>query len=140
MLMTLGYSRQVNRKTKEGSHHPDRDRQFRHINAQVLVCQAVCGPVISVATKKKELIGEYKNSSSGYRTAGCPDLVKTHDFADKNLGKVVPYGIYDVATNTGSVSLGSDHDTAEFAVSSVLYVVPRRSRSSNPFDPDHQCR
>jgi hypothetical protein len=119
MLLTLGYSRQVNRKTKEGSHHPDRDGQFQHINAQVLAVQAAGQPVISVDTKKKELIGEYKNGGSDYRAAGCPDPVKVHDFVDKNLGKVAPYGIYDVATNTGWVSLGIDHDTAEFAVNAV---------------------
>jgi hypothetical protein len=117
MLLTLGYSRQVNRKTKEGRHHPDRDGQ--HINAQVLAVQAAGQPVISVDTKKKELIGEYKNGGSDYRAAGCPDPVKVHDFVDKNLGKVAPYGIYDVATNTGWVSLGIDHDTAEFAVNAV---------------------
>jgi hypothetical protein len=119
MLMTLGYSRQVNRKTKEGSHHPDRDGQFQHINGQVLAVQAADQPVISVDTKKKELIGEYKNGGSDYRAAGCPDPVKVHDFVDKSLGKVAPYGIYDVATNTGWVSLGIDHDTAEFAVNAV---------------------
>ena len=119
MLMTLGYSRQVNRKTKEGSHHPDRDGQFQHINRQVTALQATGQPVISVDTKKKELIGEYKNGGSDYRAKGCPDLVKAHDFVDKTLGKVAPYGIYDVATNTGWVSLGIDHDTAEFAVNAV---------------------
>ena len=119
MLLTLGYSRQLNRKTKEGSHHPDRDGQFQHINSQVLAVQAADQSVISVDTKKKELIGEYKNGGSDYRAAGCPDPVKVHDFVDKNLGKVAPYGIYDVATNTGWVSLGIDHDTAEFAVNAV---------------------
>ena len=119
MLMTLGYSRQVNRKTKEGSRHPDRDAQFRHINDQVAALQEAGQPVISVDTKKKELIGEYKNGGSDYRPTGCPDQVKTHDFVDKELGKVAPYGIYDIATNTGWVSLGIDHDTAEFAVNAV---------------------
>jgi hypothetical protein len=119
MLITLGYSRQVNRKTKEGSHHPDRDGQFQPINRQVLAVQAAEQPVISVDTKKKELIGAYKNGGSDYRAAGCPDLVKVHDFVDKSLGKVAPYGIYDIATNTGWVSLGIDHDTAEFAVNAV---------------------
>jgi hypothetical protein len=119
MLVSLGYSRQVNRKTKEGSRHPDRDGQFQHINCQVLAFQAAGQPVISVDTKKKELIGEYKNGGSDYRAAGCPELVKTHDFADKTLGKVAPYGIYDVATNTGWVSLGIDHDTAAFAVNAL---------------------
>ena len=90
MLITLGYSRQVNRKTKEGSHHPDRDGQFQHINRQVMACQAAGQPVISVDTKKKELIGEYKNGGSDYRAAGCPDMVRVHDFVDKELGKVAP--------------------------------------------------
>jgi hypothetical protein len=119
LLGTLGYSRQVNRKTKEGSHHPDRDAQFSHINSRVMALQAAGQPVISVDTKKKELIGEYKNGGSDYRPKGCPDRVGTHDFADKELGKVAPYGIYDVTTNTGWVSLGIDHDTAEFAVNAV---------------------
>lgn len=119
MLTLLGYCRQVNRKTKEGSHHADRDGQFQHINRQVLALQAAGQPVISVDTKKKELIGDYKNGGSDYRAAGCPDAVNMHDFADKNLGKVAPYGIYDVASNTGWVSLGIDHDTAEFAVNAV---------------------
>jgi hypothetical protein len=119
LLGTLGYSRQVNRKTKEGSHHPDRDAQFNHINSRVMALQAAGQPVISVDTKKKELIGEYKNGGSDYRPKGCPDRVRTHDFADKALGKVAPYGIYDVTTNTGWVSLGIDHDTAEFAVNAV---------------------
>jgi hypothetical protein len=128
LLEALGYSRQVNRKTKEGSHHPDRDAQFKHINSQVLALQSAGQPVISVDTKKKELIGEYKNGGSDYRPTGCPQHVKVHDFADKELGKVAPYGIYDMATNTGWVSLGIDHDTAEFAVNAVrrwLQVVGR---------------
>jgi Rhodopirellula transposase DDE domain len=119
LLGTLGYSRQVNRKTKEGSHHPDRDAQFSHINSRVMALQAAGQPVISVDTKKKELIGEYKNGGSDYRPTGCPDRVGMHDFADKERGKVAPYGIYDVTTNTGWVSLGIDHDTAEFAVNAV---------------------
>jgi len=119
LLETLGYSRQVNRKTKEGSHHADRDAQFQHINSQVLACQAECQPVISVDTKKKELVGEYKNCGSDYRPEGCPDKVKVHDFVDPERGKVAPYGIYDVAANTGWVSLGIDHDTAQFAVNAI---------------------
>ena len=119
MLTVLGYSRQVNRKTKEGSHNPDRDGQFQHINRQVLAVQAAGQPVISVDTKKKELIGEYRNGGSDYRPAGCPDAVNMHDFADKTLGKVAPYGVYDLAANAGWVSLGIDHDTAAFAVNSI---------------------
>ncbi len=119
LLQSLGYSRQVNRKAKEGSHHADRDAQFQHINSQVLACQAKCQPVISVDTKKKELVGEYRNGGSDYRPVGCPDKVKVHDFVDPERGKVAPYGIYDVAANTGWVSLGIDHDTAEFAVNAI---------------------
>ena len=119
MLTTLGFTRYANRKTKEGSRHPDRDGQFQHINRQVLALQATGQPVISVDTKKKELIGDFKNGGSDYRAAGCPDLVRVHDFVDKELGKVAPYGIYDVATNAGWVSLGIDHDTAEFAVNAI---------------------
>ena len=119
MLETLGYSRQVNRKTKEGSRRPDRDAQFQHINRQVIALQAAGQPVISVDTKKKEPIGDYKNGCSDYRAAGCRDAVNVHDFVDKTLGKMAPYGIYVVATNTSWVSLGIDHDTAEVAVNAV---------------------
>ena len=119
LLINLGYTRYANRKTKEGSRHPDRDGQFQHINSQVLALQAAGQPVISVDTKKKELIGDFKNGGSDYRATGCPDLVRVHDFVDKELGKVAPYGIYDVATNVGWVSLGIDHDTAEFAVNAI---------------------
>jgi hypothetical protein len=111
MLTALGYSRQVNRKTKECSHHPDRDGQFQHINSQALALQADGQPVISVDTKKRELIGEYKNGGSDYRAAGNPDKVKVHDCIDKELGKVSPYGVYDLATNAGWISVGIDHDT-----------------------------
>ena len=119
MLVILGYSRQVNRKTKEGSHHADRDGQFQHINSQAIAFQAAGQPVISVDTKKKELVGNYKNGGSDYRATGCPDAVKVHDFVDKDLGKVAPYGIYDIAANAGWVSVGIDHDTAAFAVNSI---------------------
>jgi Rhodopirellula transposase DDE domain len=130
MLIALGYSRQVNRKTKEGSHHPDRDGQFQHINRQVIALQAAGQPVVSVDTKKKELVGEYKNGGSDYRATGCPDTVKVDDFADPALGKVAPYGIYDIATNTGWVSVGIDHDTAAFAVNALRrwYDVVGRDR------------
>jgi hypothetical protein len=119
LLQQLRYRRQVNRKTREGSHHPDRDAQFEHINQHVIAFQAAGEPVISVDTKKKELIGDYKNAGSDYRPEGCPDKVNTHDFVDKELGKAIPYGVYDVAANAGYVSVGIDHDTAEFAVNSI---------------------
>lgn len=119
LLERLDYRRQVNRKTKEGSHHPDRDAQFEHINEQVTAFQAAGQPVISVDTKKKELVGDYKNSGSDYRPEGRPDKVNVHDFVDKELGKAIPYGVYDIGANVGCVSVGIDHDTAEFAVNAI---------------------
>jgi hypothetical protein len=119
LLGLLRYRRQVNRKTLEGSHNPDRNAQFEHINAAVIATQAAGQPVISIDTKKKELIGPYKNGGSDYRPEGCPDKVNVHDFVDKGLGKVAPYGVYDVAANTGCVSVGISNDTAAFAVNSI---------------------
>lgn len=115
----LEYSRQVNRKTYEGTNHADRDAQFEHINASVLAAQAAGQPVISVDTKKKELVGNYKNGGSDYRPKGDPAHVNMHDFPDKELGKVVPYGVYDVGANAGFVSVGITADTAAFAVNSI---------------------
>ena len=115
----LGYSRQSNRKADEGSKHPDRDAQFEHINAKVIAAQAADQPVISVDTKKKELIGNYRNGGTDYRPKGDPRRVKVHDFEDKELGKVTPYGVYDVGANAGWVSVGITSDTAEFAVASI---------------------
>jgi hypothetical protein len=119
MLGLLNYRRQVNRKTLEGSRNPDRDAQFEHINAAVIATQAAGQPVISIDTKKKEPIGSYKNAGSDYRLEGCPDQVNVHDFVDKQLGKVVPYGVYDIAANAGCVSVGIDNDTAQFSVNSI---------------------
>ena len=119
LLEQLGYRRHVNRKTKDGRNHPDRDAQFEHINAKAREFQAAGQPVISVDTKKKELIGEYKNPGSDYGPKGKPIEVDAHDFENKELGKVVPYGVYDVGANSGYVSLGIDHDTAEFAVNAT---------------------
>jgi hypothetical protein len=119
LLGVLKYRRQVNRKTLEGSHNPDRNAQFEHINAAVIATQAAGQPVISIDTKKKEPIGCYKNSGSDYRSEGCPDQVNVHDFVDKELGKVVPYGVYDIAANAGCVSVGIDNDTAQFSVNSI---------------------
>ena len=126
-LVKLGFSRQFNRKVDEGSKHPDRNAQFEHINAQVLAAQAAGQPVISVDTKKKELVGNYKNGGSDYRPKGDPVRVPkakpsstaVHDFVDKEKGKVAPYGVYDVTANTGYVSVGITADTAEFAVQSI---------------------
>jgi hypothetical protein len=119
LLEDLEYSLQSNRKTKEGSSHIDRDAQFNYINTRVSVFQTQCFPVISVDTKKKENVGDFKNNGKTYRPKGQPILVNTHDFIDKDLGKVAPYGVYDIINNKGWVSLGIDHDTAEFAVNSI---------------------
>jgi hypothetical protein len=115
----LEYSRQFNRKTHEGTSHPDRNAQFEHINAKVVAAQAKGEPVISVDTKKKELVGNYRNGGSDYRPKGDPIHVKVHDFEDKALGKVVPYGVYDIGANAGWINLGITSDTAEFAVQSI---------------------
>jgi hypothetical protein len=130
LLGLLRYRRQVNRKTLEGSHNPDRNAQFEHINAVVIATQAAGQPVISIDTKKKELIGSYKNSGSDYRPEGCPDKVNVHDFVDKELGKIAPYGVYDVIADTGCVSVGISNDTAPFAVNSIRrwLVVMGRTR------------
>ena len=115
----LEFSRQANRKTLEGSRHPDRNAQFEHINAKVLAAGTAGQPVISVDTKKKEPIGPYKNGGTDYRPEGCPIGVNVHDFVDKELGKVAPYGVYDPAANEAWVSVGITSDTAEFAVQSI---------------------
>ncbi len=119
LLHELGYSLQSNRKTREESSHPDRDRQFEHINSRVKAFQKRGAPVISVDTKKKELVGDFKNNGREWRPAGNPEEVRVHDFRDKKLGKAIPYGVYDVTGNRGWVSVGIDHDTAEFAVESI---------------------
>jgi hypothetical protein len=131
-LVKLGFSRQVNRKADEGSRHPDRDAQFEHINAKVVAAQAAEQPVISVDTKKKELIGNFKNAGSDWRAQGSPVRVNEHDFEDKRLGKVVPYGVYDVGANEGFVSVGVTSDTAEFAVQSIRTWLDRMGRKRYP--------
>src|ERR1700690_2074976 len=118
-LVGIGYTRQFNRKTNEGSKNPDRNAQFEYINAKVAEAQQQHQPVISVDTKKKEFVGNYKNGGSDYRPKGDPCRVNAHDFEDKKLGKVAPYGVYDVTANTGFVSVGITSDTAEFAVQSI---------------------
>jgi hypothetical protein len=118
-LVKLGFSRQFNRKTNEGSKNPDRNAQFEYINAKVAESQRQQQPVISVDTKKKELIGNYKNGGTDYRPKGDPCLVNAHDFENKELGKVAPYGVYDMTANDGFVSVGITNDTAEFAVQSI---------------------
>nr|MBS0020489.1 ISAzo13 family transposase [Gammaproteobacteria bacterium] len=119
LLRQLGYSLQANRKTREGSEHVDRDAQFEYINAQVKAHQTRGQPVVSVDTKKKELVGDFRNAGREWQPKGKPVEVRTHDFLDRTLGKVNPYGVYDQTTNTGWVSVGTDHDTAEFAVESI---------------------
>jgi transposase len=119
LLREEGFSLQGNAKTLEGKQHPDRDAQFRHINEQVREYQATKDPVISVDAKKKELVGEFKNGGREWRPAGEPVQVDTHDFPDRELGKAIPYGVYDLTANTGWVSVGTDHDTAAFAVASI---------------------
>ena len=119
LLHELGYSLQANRKTKEGTNHPDRNAQFEHLNTQVKRYLAAKDPVISVDTKKKELVGDFKNGGRELRPQGDPEKVRVHDFIDKELGRATPYGIYDIGRNTGWVSVGVDHDTAEFAVESI---------------------
>ena len=121
----LEYSRQFNRKTHEGASHPDRNAQFEHINAKVVAAQSAGQPVISVDTKKKELVGNFKNGGSDYRPKGDPHRVKVHDFEDKALGKVVPYGVYDVGANAGWVSLGITSDTSELAVNAIRTWIER---------------
>jgi len=119
LLNAAGYSLQGNRKTKEGDSHPDRDAQFAHINTQVAAALAEQQPVISVDTKKKELVGDFRNPGREYRPQGDPEEVRVHDFLIKELGRAVPYGVYDLAANSGWVSVGVDHDTAAFAVNSI---------------------
>ena len=119
LLHGLGYSLQANRKTKEGASHPDRDAQFAHISETVKAALDAGEPAISLDTKKKELVGDFKNGGQEWRPKGTPELVRTHDFKDKELGKAIPYGIYDLANDEGWVNVGIDHDTAQFAVASI---------------------
>ena len=119
LLKQSGYSLQANRKSKEGSSHPDRNAQFEHISRQVIACQRRHQPVVSVDTKKKELVGEFKNPGQEWQRKGEPEKVKVHDFPEKKLGKAIPYGVYDMARNEGWVSVGIDHDTAQFAAASI---------------------
>ena len=119
LLAQLGYSLQSTRKTREGGKHPDRDAQFHHIASKVSQYQLAGDPAISVDTKKKELIGDFRNAGREWQPRGQPEEVRVYDFIDPELGKVAPYGIYDLTANQGWVSVGIDHDTAEFAVESI---------------------
>jgi hypothetical protein len=119
LLHHLGYSLQANSKTKEGTNHPDRNAQFEHLNRRVKRQLRQGQPAISVDTKKKELVGDFKNNGRELRPAGNPEQVRVHDFIVPELGRANPYGIYDIAQNIGWVSVGVDHDTAAFAVESI---------------------
>jgi hypothetical protein len=132
LLHDLGYSLQANRKTIEGKGHPDRDAQFRHINRKAKAFQRQGQPVVSVDTKKKELVGQYRNGGREWHRKGRPEEVKVHDFIDKGLGKAIPYGVYDMAADTGWVSVGVDHDTAEFAVETIRRWWDRMGRRVYP--------
>ena len=118
-LAGLGYSRQANRKTREGSDHPDRDTQFAHISATAATFLGAGEPVISVDAKKKELVGDFKNGGREWQPKGGPEAVRVYDFPIPELGRVTPYGVYDLAANAGWVSVGLDHDTAAFAVATI---------------------
>jgi hypothetical protein len=119
LLHQAGYSLQANRKTREGASHPDRNAQFEYINSQVHRFQKRGQPAISVDTKKKELVGDFRNGGREWRPEGEPEEVRVHDFLDKTLGKAIPYGVYDMLNNQGWVSVGMDHDTAQFAANSI---------------------
>lgn len=119
LLYAAGYSLQANRKSREGSNHPDRDSQFRYIQRKIRRFQAAAQPIISVDTKKKELVGDFKNAGKQWRPKGTPEPVQVHDFRIPEKGKAIPYGVYDLTRNAGWVSVGIDHDTARFAVRTI---------------------
>src|SRR5436309_1842239 len=119
LLREEGFSLQGNAKTIEGRRHPDRDAQFRYISEQVKAHQAAADPVISVDTKKKELVGQFANAGREWRPRGQPATARSHAFPGDSAGKVVPYGVYDLTADAGWVSVGTDHDTAAFAVESI---------------------
>ena len=132
LLHDLGYSLQSNRKTVEGRQHPDRDAQFRHIDRKAGEFQRRGDPVVSVDTKKKELVGNFRNGGREWRPAGDPEKVLTHDFKDAELGKAIPYGVYDLAANNGWVGVGVDHDTASFAARTLRRWWERMGRKAYP--------
>ena len=132
LLKDAGYSLQANRKRREGASHPDRDAQFAYLNACVARSHKRGQPAISVDTKKKELVGDFKNGGREWRPRGHPTDVRVHDFLDKTLGKAIPYGVYDLLNNQGWVSVGIDHDTAEFAVHSIRQWWVRMGRRRFP--------
>ena len=130
LLRGLGYSLQANSKTKEGNQHIDRDAQFEYINTQAKAFLTAREPVISVDTKRKELVGSFKNGGRELRPQGSPELVNVHDFIDPKLGRAVPYGVYDITKNVGWVSVGTDHDTAAFAVNAIRHWWQAMGRKS----------
>ena len=132
LLQAMGYSLQANRKTREGSSHVDRNAQFEYINAQATAFLKGKRPVVSVDTKKKELVGDFKNGGREWHPRGNPRVVRVHDFMDKDLGKVAPYGVYDLANNVGWVGVGISHDTAEFAVATIAKWWRRLGRRRFP--------
>ena len=132
LLHGLGYSLQSNRKMLEGRQHPDRDAQFQHIHDRVGEFQSKGQPVVSVDTKKKELVGQYLNGGREWHPQGQPEAVKVHDFPDKKLGKAIPYGVYDLTANAGWVSVGVDHDTSEFAVEALRRWWRKMGRRAYP--------
>jgi Rhodopirellula transposase DDE domain len=132
LLKGAGYSLQANRKTREGASHPDRDAQFRYLTGLITECHQHGQPAISVDTKKKELVGDFKNGGREWRPHGQPVPVRVHDFLDPELGKAIPYGVYDLANNEGWVSVGIDHDTAEFAVNAIRLWWTRMGRHRFP--------
>src|SRR6201993_4786545 len=132
LVQAAGFSLQANVKTIEGAQHPDRDAQFRYLNDQARGHIAAGDPVISVDTKKKELVGQFKNAGREWLPRGEPERVHVHDFMDKDLGKAIPYGVYDVAADAGWASVGTDHDTAEFAVATIAAWWRRAGSSAYP--------
>jgi transposase len=132
LLHDLGYSLQANRKTREGADHPDRAAQFAHLNATAEAFLAAGDPVISVDTKKKELVGDFKNAGREWQPKGQPEEVQVHDFPLPERGRVSPYGVYDLAANAGWVSVGLDHDTAAFAVATIRRWWERTGRARYP--------
>ena len=132
LLKGAGYSLQANQKTREGASHPDRDAQFRYLTGLITHGHQHRQPAISVDTKKKELVGDFKNGGREWRPHGQPLPVRVHDFLDPALGKAIPYGVYDLANNEGWVSVGIDHDTAEFAVNAIRLWWTRMGRHRFP--------
>jgi hypothetical protein len=132
VLHHMGYSLQANRKTREGRSHPDRNAQFEFINRQVMAFQKRKQPVVSVDTKKKEILGDFKNNGVEWQPKGEPEEVRTKDFPDKQLGKAIPYGVYDLTCNIGWVSVGIDHDTARFAVETIRRWYVEMGKDSYP--------